>query len=139
MNGVANGLYGGDLPNQINTPWIDFSQQSTIVGWSSFTGIRYRYKVVGNIVYVNIAISGTSNSTSTTFTLPILPKFNATSALGFTTDSVGGFNAGGYITALANNLTVTPFRPTSSTNSALISTWTASGIKEISGELFYEI
>ncbi len=37
MNGVANGVYGGDLPNQINTPWIDFSEQSTIVGWTTFT------------------------------------------------------------------------------------------------------
>jgi hypothetical protein len=45
MNGVANGLYGGDLPNQINTPWIDFSEQSTIVGWSDYTTKRIRYKV----------------------------------------------------------------------------------------------
>jgi hypothetical protein len=56
MNGVANGLYGGDLPNQINTPWIDFSEQSTIVGWSAYTTKRIRYKVVGNIVYVNLTL-----------------------------------------------------------------------------------
>jgi hypothetical protein len=139
MNGVANGVYGGDLPNQINTPWIDFSQQTTLVGWSTITGIRYRYKVVGSIVYVNIAITGTSNSTSLTFTLPILPKFNTSAQLGYAIDSVGGFNAGGFIRILANDLTATPLRPTSSTNSALVLTWTASGTKEISGTFFYEI
>jgi hypothetical protein len=64
MNGVANGLYGGDLPNQINTPWIDFSEQSTIVGWSSFTLRRMLYKRIGDILFLNVAINGTSNSTS---------------------------------------------------------------------------
>ena len=74
MNGIANGVYGGDLPNQINTPWIDFSEQSTIVGWSSYTRKIIKYKVVGNIVYVYMNISGTSNSTSLNFSLPFIIK-----------------------------------------------------------------
>jgi hypothetical protein len=71
MNGVANGVYGGDLPNVINTPWIDFSQQSTIVGWSSTTTRRVFYKVFGKTVTVFFTITGTSNSAITTIQLPI--------------------------------------------------------------------
>ena len=138
MNGVANGVYGGDLPNQINTPWIDFSQQSTIVGWSTITGIRYRYKVVGNIVYVNISITGTSNSTSTTFTLPILPKFNISGPFGYIEDN-GISLMGGFAQIIANTITATCWRPTSSSNLNITSNWTASGNKVITGQFFYEI
>ena len=138
MNGVANGVYGGDLPNQINTPWIDFSEQSTIVGWSSYTTKRYRYKVVGNIVYVNIAIDGTSNSTSTNFTLPILPKVNISAIISLTIDNGIGTLTGRF-TILSNTLSVDCQRPTSSSNLSATSTWTASGTKQINGQFFYEI
>jgi hypothetical protein len=138
MNGTANGLYGGDLPNQINTPWIDFSEQSTIVGWSSFTVKRYRYKVVGNIVYVNIGIDGTSNSTSTNFTLPVVPKFNSSTTVTVTVDN-GNTTLGGRFIILANTLSVDCQRPTSGGNLLPISTWTASGNKQVSGVFFYEI
>jgi hypothetical protein len=137
MNGVANGLYGGDLPNQINTPWIDFSEQSTIVGWSSYTVKRYRYKVIGNIVLINIGISGVSNSASTSFTLPILPKVNTSGFL--STEDNGNFTIGGLAQILSNTITSNCFRPTSTTNIGPTSTWTASGNKGISGQLFYEI
>ncbi len=136
MNGVANGLYGGDLPNQINTPWIDFSEQSTIVGWSSFTTKIIRYKVVGNIVYVNYSLGGVSNSTTTSFTVPFVAKAPTVAAAGFTADN-GIFTTTGYVGIAGNN--VLGRRPTSNTNVGISTTWTASGTKEITGQFFYEI
>ena len=50
--------------------WVDYSATSTIVGWSSFTIKNIRYYVVGKIITVFYQFNGTSNSTTTTFTLP---------------------------------------------------------------------
>ena len=138
MNGVANGLYGGDLPNQINTPWIDFSEQSTIVGWSVYTQKTIRYKVVGKMVFCYFHIAGTSNSTNTTFTLPYQTKRigaildgqagayidNGTTQVGriIIPDASNIFGAA--IWTAINNTTVT---------------FTASGTKRILGQFFYEI
>jgi hypothetical protein len=140
MNGVANGLYGGDLPNQINTPWIDFSEQSTIVGWSSFTTKIIRYKVVGKMVFCYINIVGTSNSATTNFTLP----FAASSTYGSVTSYNGGFvgidNATGYhayVTMTQSSNVISCGVWTTVSNST--ATWTASGNKTIRGHFFYEI
>jgi hypothetical protein len=138
MNGVANGLYGGDLPNQINTPWIDFSEQSTIVGWSSYTVRRYRYKVVGNIVYVTLQFDGTSNSTSTTFTLPYIPKATGQAIAVVTVDNGVAAITGRFLIA-ASDATVICSRPQSASNLSPTQTWTASGNKVILGQFFYEI
>jgi hypothetical protein len=138
MNGVANGLYGGDLPNQINTPWIDFSEQSTIVGWSSFTTKRIRYKVVGNIVYVNLTLDGTSNSTSTTFTLPYIPKITSQGIATLTVDNGVAAITGRFLLT-ASDITVICGRPSSASSVTPIQTWTSSGTKTITGQFFYEI
>jgi hypothetical protein len=56
-----------------NTDWVDFSKNSTIVGWNrsaSFTLILL-YKIVDNVLYVIYRIEGTSNSTATSFTIPL--------------------------------------------------------------------
>ena len=138
MNGVANGVYGGDLPNQINTPWIDFSQQSTYVGWSSFSSRQYRYKIVGNIVYVTIELTGTSNSTSATFTLPYIPKSTNQSIASLTIDN-GVVTITGRFLITASDITVVCGRATSATSISPTQTWTASGTKAITGQFFYEI
>ena len=135
MNGTANGLYGGDLPNQINTPWIDFSEQSTIVGWSSFTVRRMLYKRIGDIVFFNISLEGTSNSTALTFTIPFVSRFGNGAPASFTTDN-GVPNMGGFFRLIANSNTIDCWRPTSSLNANIIGTWTASGQKAILGNFF---
>jgi hypothetical protein len=136
MNGVANGLYGGDLPNQINTPWIDFSEQSTIVGWSSFTAKIIRYKVVGNIVYLYFNLAGTSNSTSTTFTLPIQPKLFVSISYCYGVDSnVATISIASQATTPSNVITGYRFTALNTVSA----TWTASGTKQIQGQFFYEI
>ena len=135
MNGVANGVYGGDLPNQINTPWIDFSEQSTIVGWSSFTQKTIRYKIVGNIVYVLFNIQGTSNSATTNFTLPFIIK-NQILFMNYAVDNGTASIGLGFMTSA--NINTISFQRYSALNSPTI-TWTASGSKQIIGQFFYEI
>jgi hypothetical protein len=136
MNGVANGVYGGDLPNQINTPWIDFSEQSTIVGWSSYTTKQIRYKVIGSTIYVYYNIDGTSNSTATTFTLPIIPKTISAATYMYAMDNAV-YQVGLLAQLSATGIVVTASRYSSITG--IISTWTASGRKHIQGQFFYEI
>jgi hypothetical protein len=138
MNGVANGLYGGDLPNQINTPWIDFSEQSTIVGWSVYTVKIIRYKVVGKILIVNFTISGTSNSTTTSFTIPFnAGNLNANNL----SNIIRGTNSGSSVIAWAiftsgSNILTHSYM---STYGTVTSTWTASGTKFITGQYIIEI
>jgi ABC-type Fe3+-siderophore transport system permease subunit len=138
MNGVANGLYGGDLPNQISTPWIDFSEQSTIVGWSVYTQKTIRYKVVGKMVFCYFHIAGTSNSTTTTFTLPYQTK-----RIGSILDGQAGAyidngttQIGRIIIQDASNIFQAGYWTTISLPTT---TWTASGTKRILGQFFYEI
>ena len=135
MNGVANGVYGGDLPNQINTPWIDFSEQSTIVGWSSFTTKSIRYKVIGNTVCVLFNIQGTSNSATTNFTLPVIIK-NVILFMNYAVDNGTASIGLGYMTA--SNINTISFQRYSALNTPT-PTWTASGTKQIIGQFFYEI
>jgi hypothetical protein len=135
MNGVANGLYGGDLPKQINTPWIDFSEQSTIVGWSAYTVKIIRYNIVGNIVYVSFNIQGTSNSATTNFTVPLIIKHSVI-FINYSLDNGTSTIGLGYITSLNTN--IISFQRFSTLNSPT-TTWTAFGNKSIFGQFFYEI
>lgn len=114
----------------VDMDWTEYSDTSTIVGWSSFTTKEIWYKKVGSIVYVKFHIIGTSNSTTTSFTLPhqhdgemqiMVPHRvmdNGTWSIGF------GF--------VNNNQNVYEFKV-----DAGASAWTASGTKRVIGEFFY--
>jgi hypothetical protein len=115
--------------------WIDYAATSTITGWTTYTVKELKYRVIGKQVFVYYAIAGTSNSTSTSFTLP----FANSSIINVST--LRGLNNGvAYqcgTTILANASTVTFSYWTTATN--LTTTWTASGTKQITGQFFYEI
>lgn len=136
--GLVNGLQNGDSSSLINTPWIDFSEQSTIVGWSSYTFKQIRYRVVGKQVFVIVDLRGTSNSTTTTFTLPYLGSI-AYSQLIYLGGLIALDNGTGYhgYCNISNSATVTAGFWTTATNSTV--TWTASGTKNIRGQFFYQI
>ena len=53
-----------------SVPWTDYSGDTTTVGWSSFTTKRIYYKKIGNLVFINFNLKGTSDDTVATFTLP---------------------------------------------------------------------
>jgi hypothetical protein len=64
---VFSNIISGDL---YTVAWTDYSDDSTLVGWASFTEKIIEYKKVGKLVFVNFRITGTSNNMVTTFTVP---------------------------------------------------------------------
>lgn len=58
---ISPGIFGG---------LVDYSTDSTIVGWSAFTTKQVYYKEFGDVVLVLVNLEGTSNSVLTSFTLP---------------------------------------------------------------------
>jgi len=113
--------------------WQDFT--STQVGWSSTTTFLVRYAIIGKIVIVYFRISGTSNSTTTTITMPFIN--NGTSNISILTT---GLNANGAVIANStiatggNVLSANYFNTIGSTTS-----FTATGTKQIAGTITYEI
>lgn len=66
---ITNNYYSHDA-NPVGFPdW--FAYTATLVGFSSTTINQTRFKIVGRSVILNVYISGTSNATSTTLTLPV--------------------------------------------------------------------
>jgi hypothetical protein len=59
------------ITGEINSvPLTDYGSTSTVVGWSSFTTKKIHYKRIGNTVWVWFTLSGTSDATTASFTLP---------------------------------------------------------------------
>jgi len=52
------------------TGWTDYSGTSTIVGWAASPTAVIDYKKIGKLVFCKFDITGTSNSTAASFTLP---------------------------------------------------------------------
>jgi hypothetical protein len=50
--------------------WTDYTASSTITGWSSTTTEEVWYKKIGNLMFVQFHISGTSDAGDASFTLP---------------------------------------------------------------------
>lgn len=136
MNGTANGLYGGDLPNQINTPWIDFSEQSTIVGWTTFTTKSIFYRIIGKVAIVNFNISGTSNNAATSFTIP----FFSGSLTTVLNTCIGVDNGTSNIcdASIATSASTVVFNRWSAATTRT-ATWTTSGTKTINGQIIIQI
>lgn len=66
--------------------WTDYTATSTVIGWTEPLTIKQiRYKKVGKLVFVAYYLTGTSNSTTTTFSLPY------TNASGFTVQNAQAY------------------------------------------------
>lgn len=128
---AANVILYGDI---YNTAWSDYATSSLIVGWSSFTTKVIRYKKVGKLVFVCFNIVGTSNSTSTSFTLPYTSANTTVAFYGacrYVNNGSGGV-APGRTLLPANSIACTVNTDWAG------SAWTSSGSKEIQGEFWYE-
>jgi hypothetical protein len=112
--------------------WTDYSATSTIVGWSSFTTKVLKYRVVGKQVFIIYDFDGTSNSATTTFTLPY-SAVNSTTATNYGVDN----GAGNITTAILSGSTVTLYRWTSLT--VIVASFTTSGSKRIFGQFNFQI
>ena len=136
--------FGGNFSRQVrgatgfDSSWIDYSGTSSITGWSSFTTKVLKYKKQGNILFVQVNLIGTSNSTSTSFTLPF--SLSASSAdivaIAYVENSGRGTSGVGSIsgsTATVSYLTSGTPTPTLSV------TWTNSGTKRVTGTFFIQV
>ena len=123
-----------------NRGWYNYINDSTVVGFSSYTASRYfiMIKTLGQTCFVNYYIEGVSDSTVTTFTVPYTAisygtAFGFHTAMGFTYD---------------NSSYKTPGRCNLSHNDNVVylwmtypggTTWTASGSKIVGGQFFYQM
>lgn len=122
-----------DVITEINlldpTGWVDYSATSTIVGWSSYTTKIIKYRIIGKQMFFIVSISGTSNSTTSSFTLP--------------TNNMNQIVTS-YCYAI-NNGTVVNGQASISSNSNLtsftqnFSPWLSSGTKSVYSQFFIEI
>lgn len=127
-NGVLN------VPNYATSggTWVDYSATSTIVGWSSFTTKKIRYLVLGKQIFVIVELAGTSNSTTTTFTLPTANN-NQIYTLNYAFVINNGVVEVGGVEIPLSSSTVTCTRTLGNP------TWTNLGSKRVWAQFFYEI
>jgi hypothetical protein len=113
--------------------WADYSATSTIVGWASFTTKSIFTKKIGKTVFISFYIAGTSNSTSTTFTVPYASATTNPSIFSTITQTQdNGIASVGNCNLPNNSSTVTCLYGTTYTS------WTNSGTKIVLGQLFYQ-
>lgn len=117
-----------------NGAWVDYSATSTIVGWTSYTTKLIKYTVIGKTVTIAYSINGTSNATSTSFTVPFTNLIMARARGCYAVNNGTAFANGGVAFVNTNSGTVTIY-----TDWALAAAWTGSGTKQIVGEIEIEI
>ena len=128
----------GDVPTTIVNncgAWVDYSSTSTVVGWSSTSSKVIRYTIVGKTLICEFSINGTSNSASTTFTLPLSNANFTSKARGcYAVNNGTVITNGGVAWVNSNQNTVTIYR-----DWALTAAWTASKTKQIVGSIEIEL
>ena len=112
--------------------WTDYSASSTIVGWSSYTTKLIYYKDIGKTRFMYVHIDGTSNSTSTSFTVPSACSNTINYGGQVRTDDNGNVNLGHYVLT-ANTSTVNCYYGVAA------AAWTASGTKRLLGQFTYQL
>lgn len=123
----------GDL---FTVDWTDYGGSSTVVGWSSYSSKIIYYKKIGSRVFVDFLISGTSNSTAVTFTLPYTAVNNTIGfgcAMQYTRDNGTYKTTPGAAQLAANSATVYCHPDMGYTN-----VWTASNAKTCAGQFWFE-
>lgn len=119
------------------TDWIDYSATSTIVGWSVLTTKKIRYRVIGKQVFVYVQLLGTSNSSTTSFTLP----FNSNNTIeliasGYVFNNGVPYSTPDYLLTANSNVCALYYWSTISSGGT---NFTASGSKGFNAQFFYEI
>jgi hypothetical protein len=125
------------IPGDVfSVPWTGIGPTATYTGWSSYAGRTYQYKRVGNLVFVQVFVSGTSNATTTTFQLPwpVMTNVLWTGATGYlTNNNVNDTNVGMWRVQTGTPSTVEVYR-----TADMGTAWTASGTKSIRLNFWYE-
>jgi len=117
----------------VDGTWADYSGTSTVTGWSAFTAKQIYYKKVGKTVFVNAFISGTSNSTAISFTLPYTSSNTViTVGVGIAYDNGVQKADPSYANLQPNSSTVNVYQTLAA------GAWTASGSKYTLVSFWYE-
>jgi hypothetical protein len=116
-----------------NVPWTNHFSLSTKVGWASFIVSEIYYKRLGNLVFVDFVIWGTSGGTNgaiATFTLPYAVSKTVE-------DFLHAMNNGSWVTAamfsVSGGSDVVNLWTTTGAGG-----WTPTGNKRVSGQFWYE-
>ena len=116
-----------------------FNWTPTLVGWAASPTVYARFQVVGRLCLITLFISGTSNATVTSVTLPI-----ALSPVGMTGHLIPCVNTDNGIDAIGE-FEIDSTHPGTVANPVTVfykagsSGWTASGSKRVSASISYEI
>ena len=121
-----------DLIDTFYGTWTDYSDDSTIVGWSAYTTQKIYYKIVGKLVFVQFDITGTSDSTSTTFTLPYTQSNYVYAQVVIRIQDNTQTPVTGIFILPQNSATIDFYSTLGGGG------WTASGTKSIYGQFWYE-
>jgi hypothetical protein len=135
LSGVSgySGYSGSSGYSGIVPAWNTFS--STLTGFSGYTSATIWYLQIGKIIFVNFYISGISNATTTTMTLPVaaitgtVPYFVWSTAV---TDNGIGQNTSGSMSLAAGSSTANLYKTYNS------GAWTNIGTKTIYGMIWYQ-
>jgi hypothetical protein len=114
--------------------WVDYSATSTVVGFSGTPTKVIKYLAVGKTVYVQFYITGTSNATGFSFTLPSSAANNGLYVKNVldAVDNGSAVTAPGLISLDPSNNLVTLYSTWAS------GAWTNSGTKSAKGQFFFE-
>ena len=115
--------------------WTDYFASSTIVGWAaSPTGYIYTKKI-GKTVFVQAYITGTSNSTAISFTLP----YQSAAGTGCGAVCFNAVDNGTVLAVPCSGLIESGSSTFNLYKGLATGNWTASGTKSVSIQFFYEI
>ena len=118
-----------------NVGWTDYGATSVISGFAPAPTVNIWYKKVGNLVFLNFVIEGTSNAVSFAFTLPytLVNDTNFTVRAACRTVDNGVVSVeGGYVEIGPNSATATVYFQWNGT------LWTAAGAKQAGGQFWFE-
>lgn len=124
---LADQVAGGNM-----LEWVDYSADSTIVGWSSFTTKELVYRYLNlDTVLVNFRLIGVSNSTVVSFTLPGTNGMNLRCPIGLTGDNSVLSTVLGQVSGASGSNVIQVYKD------ATAAIWTASGTKSVAGQFIY--
>ncbi|MBE3122202.1 MAG: hypothetical protein IMZ58_08370 [Thermoplasmata archaeon] len=124
---VPTGKVLNVVGNIYTADWVDYAASSTIVGWSSKTAHIYVYKL-GKTVHVVYDITGTSDATTVSFTLPYVCS-SGVSNYSINTSVDNSVSSVGLVLMFSSTATFYSAAPAEA--------WTDSGTKAIRGQFTY--
>ena len=135
-SGTTSDLLFGSTGDIYSNAWSDYSASSTIMGWGSISSKGIYTKKIGKTVFVKFDITGTSNSTGVTFTVPYTQASDSISlyaALGAAVNNGSTISTGSGMSFGVGTSTITCY-PDLTYSSA----WVNSGTKRVIGSFFYQ-